>query len=60
MILTPFPGTDLYEVARQNGWIEDENWANYDMVHAVMPTENLSREEVQEELMNTIEVSTDQ
>ena len=50
MVLTPFPGTDLFDVARQNGWIEDDNWANYDMFHAVMPTENLSREEVQDEL----------
>lgn len=50
MVLTPFPGTDLYQAARQNGWIEDENWVNYDMAHAIMPTENLSKEEVQEEL----------
>jgi len=50
MILTPFPGTDLYETAKQNGWIEDANWANYDMAHAIMPTETLSRKEVQEEL----------
>jgi len=50
MILTPFPGTDLYETAERNGWIEDPNWANYDMIHAVMPTETLSRQEVQEEL----------
>ncbi len=50
MILTPFPGTDLYETAKQNGWIEDANWANYDMAHAVMPTETLSRQELQEEL----------
>lgn len=50
MILTPFPGTSLYEEARRNGWIEDENWANYDMIHAVMPTEHLTRNEVQEEL----------
>ena len=50
MILTPFPGTELYEAAERNGWIEDSNWANFDMVHAVMPTETLSRQEVQEEL----------
>ncbi|MCP8323691.1 MAG: B12-binding domain-containing radical SAM protein [Candidatus Methylarchaceae archaeon HK02M2] len=50
MILTPFPGTELYEAAELNGWIEDYNWANYDMVHAIMPTENLSRDEVQQEL----------
>jgi anaerobic magnesium-protoporphyrin IX monomethyl ester cyclase len=51
-ILTPFPGTELYEEARQNRWIEDFNWSNYDMVHAIMPTETLSTEEVQEELYN--------
>ena len=49
-ILTPFPGTELYEEAAQKGWIEDYNWSNYDMIHAVMPTETLSRKEVQEEL----------
>jgi anaerobic magnesium-protoporphyrin IX monomethyl ester cyclase len=50
MILTPFPGTDLYEEAKRNGWIEDWNWANYDMVHATMPTETLTREQMQHEL----------
>ncbi|UCG37012.1 MAG: cobalamin-dependent protein [Candidatus Bathyarchaeota archaeon] len=50
MILTPFPGTDLYEEARQNQWIEDSNFANYDMTHAIMPTENLSRKQLQQEL----------
>lgn len=50
MILTPFPGTELYDEASRNGWIEDTNWANYDMVHAIMPTETLTRKEVQEEL----------
>lgn len=49
-ILTPFPGTGVFEEAKQNGWIQDWNWANYDMVHAIMPTETLSTREVQEEL----------
>jgi anaerobic magnesium-protoporphyrin IX monomethyl ester cyclase len=49
-ILTPFPGTKLFEEAKRNGWIEDFNWSNYDMTHAIMPTETLSRKEVQEEL----------
>ncbi len=49
-ILTPYPGTKLYELAQRNGWIKDFNWSNYDMIHAVMPTETLSRNEVQEEL----------
>jgi anaerobic magnesium-protoporphyrin IX monomethyl ester cyclase len=50
MILTPFPGTDLYELAKHNGWIENWNWADYDMVHAIMPTESLNREQLQYEL----------
>ncbi len=50
MVLTPFPGTELHETAKQNRWIEDENWANYDMSHAIMPTEFLTRRKVQEEL----------
>lgn len=50
--LTPFPGTIYYETARKNGWVEDTNYANYDMTHAIMPTETLTRQEVQEELWN--------
>jgi len=48
--LTPFPGTAYFENAKKNGWIDDFNYANYDMAHAVMPTETLSRDEVQYEL----------
>jgi len=50
MILTPFPGTEVYEAAKQNGWIEDTNWSHYDMIHSIMRTEHLTRQEVQEEL----------
>jgi anaerobic magnesium-protoporphyrin IX monomethyl ester cyclase len=48
--LTPFPGTIYYETAKKNGWIEDTNYSNYDMAHAIMPTDTLTRKEVQEEL----------
>jgi len=48
--LTPFPRTRTYVEAEQRGWIEDRNWSHYDMIHAIMPTEHLSRREVQEEL----------
>ncbi len=49
-ILTPFPGTQIYEEASRNGWIMDKNWSHYDMIHAIMPTETLSTSEVQEQL----------
>ncbi len=49
-VLTPFPGTQVFEEAQRNGWIEDDNWSHYDMIHATMPTETLSLKQVQEEL----------
>ena len=49
--LTPFPGTIYHKIALKNGWIEDKNYANYDMAHAIMPTEKLTRKEVQMELL---------
>ncbi len=48
--LTPLPGTVYYEKAKKNGWIEDTNYTNYDFAHAIMPTETLTKKEVQEEL----------
>jgi anaerobic magnesium-protoporphyrin IX monomethyl ester cyclase len=50
-ILTPYPGTEIHRVAKARGWIEDANYAHYDMAHAIMPTETLSRKEVQAELL---------
>ena len=50
MTLTPFPGTEVYETAKGNGWIEDQDWSHYDMIHSIMPTKHLTREEVQKEL----------
>ncbi|MFQ6107456.1 MAG: B12-binding domain-containing radical SAM protein [Thermoplasmata archaeon] len=49
-VLTPYPGTEVRDTAARNGWIEDTNYAHYDMAHAIMPTETLSRLEVQEHL----------
>jgi anaerobic magnesium-protoporphyrin IX monomethyl ester cyclase len=48
--LTPFPGNQVFNEAREKGWIEDTNWSHYDMLHAIMPTETLSTREVQQEL----------
>ena len=49
-VLTPFPGTQTFEEAKRKGWIENENFAEYDMVHAIMPTETLTLSQVQTEL----------
>lgn len=44
--ITPYPGTPLYERARQEGWLEETDFANYDMFCPVMSTEHLTRDEV--------------
>jgi anaerobic magnesium-protoporphyrin IX monomethyl ester cyclase len=49
--LTPFPGTSYFKIALRNNWIKDMNYANYDMAHAIMPTETLTKQEVQRELL---------
>lgn len=45
-IATPYPGTPLHELAQQRGWIESDEWSNYDGHHAVMHTDNLSSADV--------------
>jgi anaerobic magnesium-protoporphyrin IX monomethyl ester cyclase len=43
---TPFPGSDLYEEARRNDWLETLDYSKYDMAHAIMPTEHLSSKQL--------------
>ncbi len=50
MLLTPYPGTPLYEDLSAKGLIIDDNWTNYDMIHAVCDMKYLSAAELQEEL----------
>jgi len=50
MLLTPYPGTPMYEYLLQKGRIIDQNWTNYDMIHGVCDMEYLSATELQEQL----------
>lgn len=50
MLVTPYPGTPLYEDLNSKGRIIDDNWTNYDMIHAVCDMKYLSASELQEEL----------
>ncbi|MFX0123511.1 MAG: B12-binding domain-containing radical SAM protein [Candidatus Hodarchaeota archaeon] len=50
MLLTPYPGTPMYEDLHAKGRIIDENWTNYDMIHAVCDMKYLTAVELQEEL----------
>lgn len=43
-ILTPYPGTRLYDVLNQENRIESRNWDNYDTRHAVFTPRGISKE----------------
>jgi anaerobic magnesium-protoporphyrin IX monomethyl ester cyclase len=44
--LTPFPGTQMYEEAKNAGLLMDRDYSNYDMFYPVMRTRYLSQDEV--------------
>jgi len=45
-IVTPYPGTQLYNEAKEKGWIETEDWIKYNGHTAVMHTDFLSLKEI--------------
>lgn len=46
-ILTPFPGTRLFEKLKKEKRIFDFNWDNYDAAHCVFKPKNMNPEELQ-------------
>lgn len=46
-ITVPFPGTVMYEWAKQNGMLLTENWDDYDLSKQVMRLSTISNEELQ-------------
>jgi radical SAM superfamily enzyme YgiQ (UPF0313 family) len=48
-IATPFPGTELYDIAEQKGWLVSHDWKDYEEEgSAVIRTAELSTEELVE------------
>lgn len=45
-ILTPYPGTLLWDRVKDTPLLEDRNWKHFDMIHAIMPTKYLSRQDI--------------
>jgi radical SAM superfamily enzyme YgiQ (UPF0313 family) len=45
-IVTPYPGTPLYEEAKRKGLITSDDWSQYTGFRAVSRTEELSAEEL--------------
>jgi len=50
MLVTPYPGTPLYDDLLKKGRIIEDNWTNYDMIHGICDMKYLSARELQEEL----------
>ena len=49
-VLTPYPGTPLFEYAKRHGLIEDWNWEHYTTVRAVMRGFHFTRQQLQKML----------
>ncbi|MEW5693978.1 MAG: radical SAM protein, partial [Candidatus Hydrogenedentota bacterium] len=47
-ITTPFPGTELYNLARKNGWLRTDDWDEYEVLnpYPVMRNEFFSHNEI--------------
>ena len=46
-VLTPFPGTPLYNRLEREGRIFDRDWSHYDMSHAVFRPKKMTTQELQ-------------
>jgi radical SAM superfamily enzyme YgiQ (UPF0313 family) len=47
-ILTPLPGTEMYQQFRKENKLIDKNWSHYDMGHPVFQPTHLSTEQLKE------------
>ena len=47
-ILTPFPGTELYQEMCRSGRLVEKNWEKYDFSHVVFEPQHMSRQTLQE------------
>ncbi|TET42266.1 MAG: radical SAM protein [Dehalococcoidia bacterium] len=45
-MFTPFPGSDIYEQAKANNWLETQDYSLYDMANPAMSTQHLTRKQL--------------
>jgi anaerobic magnesium-protoporphyrin IX monomethyl ester cyclase len=57
-IVIPYPGTQLFEQAKRNGWLRTEDWDEYDMRGTVMKTP-MTEKEVMEIVQGLYKVAFD-
>jgi anaerobic magnesium-protoporphyrin IX monomethyl ester cyclase len=46
--ITPYPGTELYKIAEEKGWILTKDWTNYTGFDVTMRTDELSEEDIRQ------------
>lgn len=46
-VVVPHPGTELYDLCLEKGWLNYDSWDDFDCRRALIETENLSAEDVQ-------------
>lgn len=46
-IATPFPGTEMYEWAEENGYLKTKHWEDYDLSHVVMELPTVSSAKIE-------------
>lgn len=44
--ITPIPGTETWDIAQKNNWIEEKNYINFDWLTPIMSSEHMTREEI--------------
>jgi anaerobic magnesium-protoporphyrin IX monomethyl ester cyclase len=44
----PFPGTELYSMAKESGWLTTDDWNKYEINQAIIETKQLSADELLE------------
>jgi len=57
-IVIPYPGTMLFEQAKQNGWLKTEDWDRYDMREPILKTP-MKEQEVMEIVQGLYKVAFD-
>ncbi|MCP4592664.1 MAG: radical SAM protein [bacterium] len=48
-ITTPYPGTQMFEWAKQNGYLNTEDWSDYELSGAIMTLPTVSPEKISEQ-----------
>ena len=53
LILTPLPGTALYDEMKDQGRIDDYNWSKYDLAHILFEPRHFSKQQLYETFWKT-------